>query len=190
MGADVDLDFGNRDKILNLIKNVPARQESNTESKHHNSGVYVTDIPYDPIHGCASIDYKEADQRGYFKLDFLNVSVYRYIKSPEHYKLLLHRDPPWEKLMDRKFCEEVVHIGGHCELIRQMKPDSIQRMAMFLAVIRPAKRHLIGNSWKEISEDIWIKEDGEFIFKKAHAVAYSHLVALHMNMLNEHSLSA
>ena len=43
--ADVDIDFADRDTILQLIKHTPARQESNIESKQHNSGVYVTDIP-------------------------------------------------------------------------------------------------------------------------------------------------
>ena len=80
MSADVDIDFADREQILDLIKHIPARQQG----RKHNSGVYVTDIPIDPINGCATLDYKEAEEREYFKIDFLNVNVYTHIKDQEH----------------------------------------------------------------------------------------------------------
>jgi hypothetical protein len=184
MDADVDIDFADRSKILELIKYVPARQESNIESKHHNSGVYVSDVPLDPQHGCASIDYKEAENRGYFKIDFLNVSVYRHINDAKHYDMLLKQDPPWDMLLNKSFTSQIVHISNHYGSLIQMKPDSIPRMAMFLAMIRPGKKHLIGKSWKEISEEIWVKPDGdEYYFKQSHSLSYALLVALHMNIV-------
>jgi hypothetical protein len=185
MDADVDIDFADRDQILQLIKYTSARQESNKESKRHNSGIYVTDIPTDPLHKCASIDYKEAEDRGYFKIDFLNVSVYQHIKNSADYDDLLSIPPPWKKLLDRSFNSQVIHIANHHSVLVQTKPDSIPRMAMFLALIRPAKRHLIGKSWVEIAEEIWTKPPGnEYYFKKAHAVSYAVLVALHMNIIH------
>jgi hypothetical protein len=55
---------------------------------------------------------------------------------------------------------------------------------MFLAVIRPGKRHLVGKTWKEVGQTVWERpEDDSYFFKKAHAVAYAHLVAVHMNIL-------
>lgn len=57
-------------------------------------------------------------------------------------------------------------------------------MAMLLAIIRPAKRHLIGKKWSDVAADVWVKPtNGEYYFKKAHAVSYAHLVAVHMNLL-------
>jgi len=189
MSADVDIDFADRNDILNLIKHIPARQETNTESKHHNSGVYVTDILYDPIHDCASIDYKEADERGYFKIDFLNVSVYKQIKDQTQYDLLLTQEPSWKKLLEKEFCEQIIHIGNHYELVHTLQPNSIPRMAMFLALIRPAKRHLLDKSWEEISKTIWDKPiGGSYYFKKAHAISYAMLVALHMNIIQHAEL--
>jgi len=58
-------------------------------------------------------------------------------------------------------------------------------LAMFLALIRPGKRHLIGSSWAEISKTIWDKGDDGYVFKKSHSLAYSHLVVVHMNLLCE-----
>jgi hypothetical protein len=69
MSADIDIDLADRTQVLNLIKCTAARQEKDQQVRRHNSGVYVTDIPYDPVHDCASIDYQEAEQRGYFKID-------------------------------------------------------------------------------------------------------------------------
>jgi hypothetical protein len=186
MDADVDIDFFDKTKILDLIKHISARQERNTQSKRHNSGVYVTDIPYDPIYDCSSIEYKEAEDRGYFKIDFLNVHVYKHIGDETHYQELLDQEPPWDKLLDNEFSNKVIHIGNHHESLMQMKPGSIPNMAMFLALIRPAKKHLIGKSWEEISTEIWTKPIGnEYYFKKAHAVSYAVLVGLHMNILNQ-----
>ena len=60
MSADIDIDMPDRDKLLALIRHVPARLEVNGRPRHHNSGIYVTDIPQDPVHGCAALDYETA----------------------------------------------------------------------------------------------------------------------------------
>jgi len=185
MGADIDIDFSDRSRVLELVRTISARQEKDGQVRRHNSGVYVTEIPYDPINDCASIDYQEAEQRSYFKIDLLNMSVYQLIRDPAHYKEMLKMDPPWTRLLERDFCEQIVHIGNHYDLICELRPDSIPRMAMFLAVIRPAKRHLSQCGWPAIARDIWTRpDDDSYFFKKSHAVGYAQLVALHMNLIN------
>lgn len=185
MSADIDIDFADRTQILELIKHIPARQTVDGQVRRHNSGVYVTDIPWDPVNQCAAIDYREAEQRGYFKLDFLNMSVYQSIRDPEHYDQLLAAAPPWHQLQDPAFVERVVHIGNHYDLLQRMPEpvDSIPRMAMFLAIIRPGKRHLIGKTWQDVAATVWDAAADGYSFKKSHAVAYAHLVTLHMNLL-------
>jgi DNA polymerase III alpha subunit len=63
--------------------------------------------------------------------------------------------------------------------------NSIPRLAMFLALIRPAKKHLIGEAWSEVTKTIWDKNTDGYSFKKSHAIAYAHLVVVHMNLLEE-----
>ena len=187
MSADIDIDFANRDDILNLIKHVPASQIHDGQLRRHNSGAYVTDIPVDPIAGYAAIDYQEAESRGYFKIDFLNVSVYQLIKSPEHYQQMLSRDPPWHRLKDREFCEKIVHINNHYDVLCRMPEpvDSVPRMAAFISIIRPGKAHLQGRPWSEVFKTVWDGDDSRgYVFKKAHALSYSMLVSLHMNLLD------
>ena len=185
MSADIDIDLADRKQVLDLVRYTAARQENDNLVKKHNSGVYVTDIPHDPIHDCASIDYREADLRGYFKIDLLNMSVYQLIRDNTHYEQMLSRPVSWHRLAEREFCEQIVHIGNHYDLIQQLRPDSIPRMAMFLAVIRPAKRHLANSDWSTIAQNIWERpEDDSYFFKKSHAVGYAQLVALHMNLID------
>ena len=186
MSADIDIDMPDRVALLRLIPHTAARQITNGQVRRHNSGVYVTDIPRDPIHECAAIDYEAAEQRGYFKIDFLNMSVYQLIKSPEHYQEMLNTTPPWERLWtDPDWAKQLVHVGNYTELLKDMKPDSIPRMAAFIAIIRPGKAHLQNQSWLTVFETVWDGDDSKgFIFKKSHAISYAMLVTLHMNLLN------
>lgn len=185
MSADIDIDFFDRNEILRLIKHIPARKTHSGKPERHASGVYVQPIPFDPALGIAALHYKDADRRGYFKLDMLNVSVYQYIRGESHYQHLLNTEPPWHRLVEKEFVEQLIHISNYHTELSQCRPDSIPRMAMFLAAIRPAKRHLLGKPWAEMDNTIWDKVDGEYSFKKAHGIAYATLVGLHMNIVNE-----
>jgi hypothetical protein len=187
MSADIDIDFADRDNALKLIQHVPARQSN---GKKHNSGIYVTDIPQDPVNQCAAIDYEEAEQRGYFKLDFLNMSVYQLIRDPAHYKAMLTASPPWERLWtDGPWASQLVHVGNYTDLLRVMKPDSIPRMAAFISIIRPGKAHLQTRPWTEVFASVWDGDESRgYTFKKSHAVSYAALVTLHMNLLNQVSV--
>jgi len=186
MSADVDIDFANRSQILELIEHVPARQENNGEVQRHNSGIYVTSIPIDPQNACASLDYREAEQRGYFKIDFLNQSVYELVQDQAHYDRMLNKPTEWKLLQDASFCKRVVHIGNYADLVNNMQPNSIERMAAFIAVIRPGKAHLQRRPWDTVFASVWDGDNSSgFVFKKSHSLAYAKLVALHINLLEE-----
>ena len=186
MKADIDLDFADREQILKLIKHVPARQNNEGRIRRHNSGVYVTDIPYDPVLDCAAIDYEQAEDLGYFKLDFLNMGVYQLIQDLEHYQQMLDKDTPWSRLwQDPQWAQQVVHVGNYTDLLGTMKPDSIPRMAAFISVIRPGKAHLQNQPWARVFESVWDGDDSRgYTFKKSHSISYARLVALHMNLLS------
>jgi hypothetical protein len=187
MSADIDLDFADREQVLKLIKATSAHQVHQGQIRRHNSGVYVTDIPYDPVNQCAAIDYETAETRGYFKIDLLNMTVYQLIQDPDHYQAMLDQTPDWQRLWtDVAWASQLVHVGNYTELLNTMRPDSIPRMAAFISIIRPGKAHLQNRPWDQVFETVW---DGDstrgFVFKKAHAVGYAALVALHMNLLSQ-----
>jgi DNA polymerase III alpha subunit len=184
---DIDIDFANRDNALNVIKHIPAAiKQPDGTFKKHNTGVYCTSIPYNPVTNLSNIDYKEAEERGYFKLDFLNVSIYKDVRDDEHLKTLMETEPLWDLLEQDDFSSLLFHVNGHGNILRQMKPKSILQLAAVLAMIRPAKRHLIGMDWTTVMTTIWTKpEDDEYYFKKAHAVAYAVAIVVQMNLICE-----
>ena len=182
--SDIDIDFGDRDKLLQLIKHTSAAMRNVTPIRKHATGVYITEVPYDPANDIASIDYVEAESRGYFKLDLLNVHVYSQVRDELHLATLMS-EPNWDNLNKREFVENLIHLGNHYHSLKKMPEpvNSIPRLAMFLALIRPAKKHLIGEFWKEVAKTIWDKNTDGYSFKKSHAIAYAHLVVVHMNLL-------
>jgi hypothetical protein len=187
MSADIDIDLADRDQLLKLIQVTPARQLHQGQIRRHNSGVYVTDIPYDPINQCAAIDYEQAEDLGYFKIDLLNMTVYQLVQDPAHYEQMLAQEPTWSRLWtDTAWATQLVHIGNYTDLLQSMKPDSIPRMAAFISIIRPGKAHLQNRPWAEVFESVWDGDDSRgFVFKHAHAIGYAALVALHMNLLSQ-----
>jgi len=183
---DVDLDFFDRDSVLENFKHIRASRLDKGEMKKHNTGVYLHDAPVNPFTGNCTIDHKEADERGYFKLDMLNVHIYEKVKNEEHLNTLLNKEPLWELLEHEDFVKNVFHLSEHVDVLRTLKPKNIEELAAVLAIIRPAKRHLLKEQWTTIQKEVWIKPtDGSYYFKKAHAVAYAHAIVVHMNLLCE-----
>lgn len=180
---DIDLDFPNRSDILDIIEHVPA---SLKDGKRHNTGVYCHRIPKNPLTGNATLNYHEADKRGYFKIDFLNVGVYKGVKSEKHLIELMNKEPIWDLLLQEDFVNMLFHLNGHVEILKKTKPNNVEQLAAVLAMIRPAKRHLVGKDWKEIFKEVWIKPtNGDYYFKKAHAIGYAMAVVVQMNLICE-----
>lgn len=185
--SDIDIDFANRDQVIGLLDVTPASILRDGQLVRHNTGVYATEIPQDPFTGQASLDHKDAEDRGYVKLDFLNVNLYKQVRD-EHHLVELMREPDWTRLYDKNICDQLMHVNGHYDLLLQMPEpvDTIPRLAMFLAIIRPAKRNLAGKTWKEVGLTVWDQPaDDSYYFKKAHAISYAQLVVVNLNLLCE-----
>ena len=187
MSADIDIDFADRDLALKLIQYTSARQVVQGQVRRHNSGVYVTDIPQDPINGCAALEYEEAENRGYFKIDFLNMNVYKLIKDSAHYEQMLSATPPWDRLwQDAEWARQLVHVGNYTDLLKNMRPNTVPQMAAFISIIRPGKAHLQNQDWKTVFGSVWDGNESQgYTFKKSHSLSYAMLVLLHMNLLNQ-----
>ena len=80
--------------------------------------------------------------------------------------------------------DELFHLNGHFNIVSKLKPQSIEQLAAVLAIIRPAKRHLLNKSWDEIMKDVWVRPtDGSYFFKKSYAVAYAQAIVVQMNLM-------
>tara|TARA_B100000424_G_scaffold114850_1_gene86604 strand:+ start:4075 stop:4635 length:561 start_codon:yes stop_codon:yes gene_type:complete len=180
---DIDIDFADRNHVLKTIKHIPAII---SQGKKHNTGIYVTDIPNNPVNNFSTIPYKEAEERGYFKLDFLNVTFYKDIRNEHHLQQLMNREPLWELFEHKEFVDQVFHLSGHSHICKKLKPKNISQLAAVLAIIRPAKRYLLNKNWIDIEREVWLKPtDGSYFFKKAHAFSYAVAAIVHANLLCE-----
>jgi DNA polymerase III alpha subunit len=184
---DVDIDFADREQILRLLPHVPAMQNLQTGSRQkHKTGVYFHPVPTNPYTGWCDVDYQQAEELGFFKVDLLNVSLYQKVKSKDQLDALANQEPMWELLQDNDFVNLLFHLNGHGEILKKTCPTSVEQLAAVLAMIRPAKRYLIGKPWTTITKEVWTKpESGEYFFKKSHATAYAVAIVAQMNLICE-----
>lgn len=184
--TDVDIDVFNRDAILNGLDCVFGRIDRSGKPEKHNTGVYFQDIPRDPTTNIASIDYKTANEYGYFKIDFLNVNMYEGVKDEAHLLELLNREPNWDLFQYPEITDCLFHLNGHSKLLIKFMPKSVEDLAMILAIIRPSKAYLQSQSWDNIRKNVWIKSDSnEYHFKRQHAVSYALAIIVNLNLLIE-----
>ena len=184
--TDIDIDFKDRNDILNKLHHIPASIIKDNNVARHNTGIYFHEIPVDPFTGNATLDYKKAEELGYFKIDCLNVNMYKDVESEEHLQRLIDTEPDWELFQHKEIVEQLFHIHDHFNIVSQMKPQSVEQLAIVLAIIRPAKRSLLGESWQSIQKQVWLKPiDNSYYFKKSHAVSYALAIVVQLNLFVE-----
>ena len=183
---DIDIDFLDRNQALDLFKHVKASRIDDSKLVKHNTGVYLHEVPVSAVEGLCAVPYEEAEDRGYFKIDFLNVGIYEGVKSEAHLVQLMGTEPLWDLLLQDDFVNLLFHVNSHGSILRQMEPKSIEQLAAVLAMIRPAKRYLIGKDWTTVMTEVWTKpENDDYFFKKSHATAYAVAIVVQMNLICE-----
>lgn len=198
--TDIDIDVKDAKEVISIIPCTRSTEKINESGLIvHNSGVHFDNIPVDPVTGYSSIEYKKAEQLGYQKVDILSNSAYKYVRDREHLIELVNKEPQWDLLLIPEIVEELSHIKKHISLLNVWKPQSIDELAMFIAMIRPGKYKCQSmNSWDEVRKEIWdystvpVQADGKKVmyFKKPHAYAYSFMIVVQLNALVEHIMSS
>ena len=183
---DIDIDFFDRSKALDILEHHVAMRDQKGQPIKHNTGVYFQPIPHNPFTNIATIDYKSAEDRGYFKVDFLNVSMYEGVRDETHLIELLDREPLWNLLEHEEVVTQLFHIGDHHSILKKLKPSSIEELAAVLAIIRPAKRYLLDKGWNVIMREVWERPvDDLYFFKRSHAIAYAAAIVVQLNQICE-----
>jgi len=183
---DIDIDFLDREQAIKLFDCVSASRLDNDKLVKHNTGIYLHEVPVDAVTGLCSVPYDVAEDEKFFKIDFLNVGIYKGIKNEEHLIQLMNQEPLWDLLEDDEFTNLLFHVNGHGITLRITKPRTIEQLAAVIAMIRPAKRYLIGKPWEIIMDEVWVKPaDDQYFFKKSHAIAYATAIVVQMNLICE-----
>ena len=183
---DIDIDFLDREQALGLFKHIRASRIDDGELVKHNTGVYFHNVPLNAVKNLCAVPYDLAEDHGFFKVDMLNVSIYKGVRDEEHLVQLMETEPLWDLLTQDEFVNLLFHLNGHGDIIRKTLPTSVEQLSAVLAMIRPAKRYLIGKDWTTVLTEIWTKpENDEYFFKKSHATAYAVAVVVQMNLICE-----
>jgi hypothetical protein len=81
---DIDIDFLDREQALRLFKHVRASRIDDNTLVKHNTGVYLHEVPVNAVENLCAVPYEEAEERNYFKIDFLNVGIYKGVRDETH----------------------------------------------------------------------------------------------------------
>lgn len=183
--SDIDIDVVDRESALDAIgDHVQASIINDGVIKPHNVGIYVQKIPKFLNTNMSSIPYKSAPQYGFYKLDILTNNVYEGVRDEDHLDSLLNTEPNWSLLEDHNVVKNLFQIHRYSERLSVWKPKTVVQLAMFIAMIRPSKKHLLyANNWQEVESEIWTPpvDDGKY-FKKSHAIAYASALVIQMNL--------
>lgn len=185
--ADIDIDVPDRANALAALgKYVSASQINSNVIKKHNVGVYLQDIPTFLDSGMSSIDYRQAPDYGFFKIDILTNTAYELIENEEELDILIDAEPNWDLLLNEFEVKKLTQIHHYPDLLKKWKPRTVEQLAMFIAMIRPSKSYLMNKrTWEEVETSIWeVPTDNSPYFKKSHAIAYAVSIVVQLNLIS------
>jgi DNA polymerase III alpha subunit len=187
MDIDIDLrpDF-NPDEFFDVRY---ASMDEDGEIRKHPAGVYFQEIPVDKITGLAAIPYKQSEEMGYTKLDFLHLSILKDFSSKEQIRELLEKEPDWSLLKNEKVVSNLFHIGNHYGVVNRVNPQSVLELSDILALIRPGKRHLLDDyleSPENIRPELYTKKINSDM-RKSHTIPYALLIVLQLHLVKQHN---
>lgn len=187
---DIDIDTPTKFVPTQLFKAaVPAAMLRNGELVKHPCGHYFQDIPTDEITGLAAIPFREAEEFGYFKVDFLHLSVLDYFENKNEIRTLLKLEPNWNLLLDADCVSKLFQLKNHHSLLCKVRPRSIQELADCVALIRPAKKHLLNEYLKnrdKVRPQVYrdAKSDDKSSFRRSHAISYAMTIVLQLHLID------
>lgn len=186
---DVDIDtvstfnpssvFGDRITKASIIKD--------EKIQPHPCGVYFQEIAKDPISKLAAMSYEDAEEAGYFKVDFLHLNIYNYFESKDEIRALLKQEPDWTQLNSPSTVKNLFQLAKHYDTLSQVKPTSILELADVLAMIRPGKINILKLYLRDREKgrkELYKQDADGFTFKKAHAISYALVVVLQLHLIS------
>jgi len=153
--------------------------------KKHPCGVYFQNIPVDKITKMSAIPYKEAEELGFMKLDFLHLGIYDHFSSKKEIDILVNTEPDWELLGEKEVVERLFQLAKHWETVEKVKPRDIESISDTLSLIRPGKKFLLERYLAgEVSRgELYRQDSSGYTFKRSHAIGYAHVIKLQLHLI-------
>lgn len=188
--TDIDIDMPSMFNAASFFGSYVTKASMIKDEKlqSHPCGVYFQEIPKDPLTHISAIPYEAAEQLGYFKVDFLHLNVYNHFESKDEIKALLKTEPDWNLLNSPSIVSRLFQLSKHYDIIKKIQPRSIMEIADTLALIRPGKAYVLNlylkDKEKGRKELYKLDQNGNYSFKKAHAISYAMVVILQLHLLS------
>lgn len=189
---DIDIDISPKTSIDKIFGKgiVKASRIENDEMKPHPVGYYFQKVPIDKETNLCAIPYDQAEDEGFFKMDFINNNALSLFESKDQMNNLLKKEPNWSLLMDKDVVDRLFHLAGHYDIVSMVKPKNVLEIADILALIRPGKYKILDKYLKNKKlarkELYTIREKSHM--KKSHAVAYALLIKLQLHLCEQGKL--
>lgn len=185
---DIDIDFAEFDILKYFPMATQASMVKDGVIKKHPAGAYLQAIPKDQITGLAAIPYKQAEEIGYFKIDFLHLNLLDIFESKAEIRALIKKEPDWSLLEDQETVEKLFQIHRHFDTVYKIKPKSIQELADVIALIRPGKKFMTSlyiTNREQVREELYKKPEDptKYYFKRSHALAYALNIVLQLHLI-------
>lgn len=194
---DIDIDVPTKFVPTDLLpESIPASMVRGGKLSQHPCGIYLQTMP--TAVGIAAIPYDIAPTYGFFKIDFLSLSLLDGFSSKSEMRALMRTPVDWTMLQDPAIVSQLFQLHKHYDMLRRVQPSSVLELADCVALIRPAKKHLI-NAYTGLTSqqrNVMRKQiyepdaQGRPQYKKAHAVAYALTITLQMRVLSKYSTLA
>lgn len=182
---DIDIDVKPPFKPESIFPNVvPASIVSNDKLKRHPVGCYFQNIP--KYKDLSAIPYKEAENCGFIKVDFLHLNILSNFKNKDEIRDILEREPNWSLLQKKEIVSQLFQLHDHFDILEEIQPKDIQSLADCIAIIRPTKIKLLNKYLKDpVKTRIALyKKEHQSDYRKSHAIAYAHVIVLQMCILD------
>lgn len=187
---DIDIDTQSSYDVRTVIATaIPASMVKNGELVKHPCGHYVQTIPVDPHTGLAAIPYNNAQDYGFFKIDFLHLSLLDNFKNKQEIRDLLKQAPDWSLLTNPDVVPKLFQLHRNQSLLSRVKPKSVEEIADCIALIRPHKRDYIEQyllDKDKVRPYLYRQaDDDKSSFKRAHAISYALTVVLQLHLIKQ-----
>ena len=181
---DIDIDVQSSFKREGYGVRASIYNEDKKKLIPHPSGVFVDNMPEDPVTKLSAIPYDVGEAMGFVKVDLLSNTSYDRFRDKKEILECQERisEIDWSFIYDKDIMKTLPHIRDHQMMLKDLKPSSIDDLADVLALMRPGKLHLI-DEYKENKESVRKRlykkpQNGQVYFKKSHAYAYAMMICV------------
>lgn len=189
---DIDIDFPTEFKPLAVFPTaIRASMVQNGELRPHPCGIYFQTIPIDKANAelsLSAIPYKDAPTVGATKIDFLHLSILNDYQSKSEIRSVIENEEyNWDAFQDIEIVSQLFQLRNHIDVLRAIKPQSVQELADCVAIIRPSKIRLLDQYLqdRENTRPQLFRQENEdkSAFKKSHAISYALTILLQLHKI-------